>query len=90
MNPATAQIVIEKLINDHGPDCDGMGHEIIVKNDGIPEILHRDSERPKDCVSVCMLGKAGMRQGFTAGLWNDMGEALSKAINSVPEGTTNE
>ena len=81
MNPLAAKFVIEKLINDHGPDCAETGHVLIVRL-GVPMLV--DNAIKQDVKTdriVCKVGKAGMKQGFTASLWTEMGEALSEIVS---------
>lgn len=81
MNPEQAKDIIEKLIEEHGPDCRETGHRLVIR-DGKPLLVDKVTEKPDD-IKVCDVGKGGMRRGFTAGLWNDMGELLSEAVNKA-------
>lgn len=86
MNPQQAKLIIEKLIEEHGPDCGEMGHYLGVKRaTGKPVFGHggKDAASAASVVFVCDVGKSGMKNGFTAGLWNEMGDLLSKAINNI-------
>ncbi len=81
MNPEQAKTVIEKLIEEHGPDCAATGHMLVIREGG-PALVDSETWRMDD-IEICKVGKSGMKQGFTAGLWNDMGEMLSRAVNNV-------
>ena len=81
MNPEQAKAIIEKLIEEHGPDCRETGHMLVIR-DGEPALVDKATWRMDD-IEVCKVGKSGMRRGFTTGLWNDMGELLSEAVNAI-------
>ena len=81
MNPLEARFIIEKLINDHGPDCVETGHELVIEADGSACLIHKGYKWPAGTIPVCKVCKAGMKQGFIAKTWDEIGEALSKAIN---------
>jgi hypothetical protein len=83
MNPQQAKFIIEKLIEEHGPDCAGTNHQIVLKAHGQPAIIHKAEFDAKFDTLVCCLGKAGMKRGFTVELWNEMGDLLSKAVNDI-------
>ena len=85
MNPQEAKLAIEELIERHGPDCSETGHKLIVRC-GEPMLVD-DAMRqdPTTDTRVCDVGRAGMKNSFTAGLWNEMGELLAKAVNRVAE-----
>ena len=88
MNPLEAKLVIKKLIEEHGPDCAETGHVLIVRG---REPMLVDNAVRQDVTTdtpVCKVGKAGMKNGFTAGLWNEMGDLLSKAVNEAEKGIT--
>jgi len=73
-------LVIEKLIEEHGPDCASPNHFLGVK-DGKPVFTHEGSDEAKGVIAVCDVGKSGMRNGLTARLWDEMGDKLARAIN---------
>lgn len=83
MNPEQAKVIIEKLIEEHGPDCGETGHVLVVKGNGEPMLMHKDSPDAMGRRIVCDVGKGGMKKGFTAGLWHKMGDLLSKAANEA-------
>lgn len=82
MNPEQAKAIIEKLIEEHGPDCGEAGHFIGILN-GKPIFAHKNSREAAGATMVCKVGKSGMKRGFTGGLWNEMGDLLSKAVNEA-------
>ncbi len=86
MNPEQAKDIIADLIEKHGPDCGETGHYLgINRATRKPIFTHKDSvmETAESIQFVCKVGKSGMKRGFTAGLWNDMGDALAKAANET-------
>lgn len=86
MNPQQAKDIIADLIEKHGPDCGETGHYLgINRATRKPVFTHEDSvmEKAESIVFVCKVGKSGMKNGFTTGLWNEMGDALAKAVNAI-------
>lgn len=77
MNPEQAKDTIEKLIEEHGPDCRETNHMLVMRG-STPMIVDNATWRQGDW-EVCKVGKGGMKNGFTAGLWNEMGELLANA-----------
>ena len=80
MNPEEAKLIIEKLIEEHGPDCGEPGHFIGLLG-AKPIFTHIDSHEAAGARFVCEVGKSGMKRGFTGALWRMMGDLLSKAVN---------
>lgn len=77
MTPAEAVLIIEKLIEKHGPDCGETGHKIIIRG-GEPMILDNNMKHdPCTDTLVCEVSKSGMKNGFSTRSWNEMGEKLA-------------
>ncbi len=74
MNPEQAKDVIEKLIEKHGPTCAGANHLLVIR-DNKPLLVCSETWHTNDA-EICKVGKSGMKNGFTAGLWNEMADAL--------------
>ncbi len=81
MNPEQAKDVIEKLIEEHGPTCAAANHMLVMRG-STPMIVDKETWHMND-IEVCKVGKSGMKNGFAAGLWNDMGEMLARAVNEA-------
>ncbi len=82
MNPEEAKLIIERLIEEHGPDCGETGHFLGLRN-GKPVFTHTDTGAD---IFICKVDKSGMKRGFVKRSWDFMAYLLSKAVNEAGKG----